>query len=192
MSNRNHSVCQRSRSFTKRHVHFIFSFAFTFSFWPTDIKENIFYGSNKEILIKLIDMVNDVSVQDVSIANRKCRFSWERDILAYPTIYDHYSYSACFVECSMGVQVEFCNCTHHLMPKRNNGNAKICDIDGLICLTNNFGWCHFSFSMLKSKFNMIIHATENMYFLFYKKNHDSRKNKCGKTELRVFGVMRGT
>lgn len=104
----------------------------------SDIKEDIFYGSKKEIIIKVTDMVNDASVQDVSISNRKCRFPWERDKIPYPQLYKHYSYSTCSIECSMHIQHELCNCSHHLMPNCSN-DANICDIDGLICLTNNFG-----------------------------------------------------
>lgn len=109
----------------------------------SDIKEDIFYGTEKELIIKVIDMVNDASIQDASISNRKCRFPWERNTDgSYPMLYDQYSYSTCFIECSMEIQLELCNCTHHLMPKFLNA-ANTCDIDGLICLTNNFGEMSF-------------------------------------------------
>lgn len=105
------------------------------------ISEDIFYGSEKEIIFKVIDVVNDATVQDASICNRNCRFAWERkDELKqrYPMLYNQYSHSTCAIECSMDIQRELCNCSHHLMP-HSNGDAKTCDIDGLICLTNNFG-----------------------------------------------------
>lgn len=104
----------------------------------SSLKENIFYGSTKEILIKVTEMVNDVGVQDVSINNRECRFPWEKEGIVYPRLYDDYSHSTCVIECLMRAQISFCNCTHHLMPKKVQ-DATICDIDGLICLTNNFG-----------------------------------------------------
>lgn len=111
----------------------------------SDIKEDIFYGSEKEIIIKVIDMVNDASVQEASIFSRKCRFAWERhgndndDKTVHSMLYNQYSHSTCGIECSMDIQLELCNCSHHLMPYSSDGNTKTCDIDGLICLTNNFG-----------------------------------------------------
>ncbi|XP_055325494.1 sodium channel protein Nach-like [Sitodiplosis mosellana] len=106
----------------------------------SDIKEEIFYGSDKEIIIKVIDMVNDASVQESSISKRNCRFPWERNEATqlYPMLYNQYSHSTCIIECSLKIQLELCNCSHHLMPYSNN-DTKMCDIDGLICLTNNFG-----------------------------------------------------
>lgn len=105
----------------------------------SDLKENIYYGSKKEIIIKVIDMVNDNSVKDIAVENRKCRFSWERVNIPYPLLYNQYSYSTCSIECLMDIQLELCNCTHHLMPKRLNEMNIVCDIEGLVCLTNNFG-----------------------------------------------------
>lgn len=104
----------------------------------SDIKEDIFYGSDIEIIFKVTDMVNDVSVQDVPISNRKCRFPWERDKHTSPMLYQQYSHSTCAIECVTNIQLELCNCTHHLMPKHSK-DANACDVDGLICLTNNFG-----------------------------------------------------
>lgn len=104
----------------------------------SEFKEDIFYGSEKEIIFKVTDMVNDAGVQDVPISHRKCRFTWEHDKALYPMLYKHYSYSTCATECTMEIQLELCNCTHHLMPKYIK-EANTCDIDGLICLTNNFG-----------------------------------------------------
>lgn len=109
----------------------------------SDIKEDIFFGSDKEIILKVTDMVNDVSVQDVPISNRKCRFPWERDKDTFPMLYNQYSHSTCAIECSMNIQLELCNCTQHLMLKFGN-DANTCDVDGLICLTNNFGKAIFN------------------------------------------------
>lgn len=108
---------------------------------PHSVGENVFYGSNKEIIVSVKDIVNDPSVKDISIANRKCRFPSERENL-YTKIYEHYSHSTCTVECSMDIQIKLCNCSHHSMPRpRRADNVNICDIEGLICLTNNFGKC---------------------------------------------------
>lgn len=102
------------------------------------IRESIFYGSKNEIVLKVTEMVNDLNVQDVSIKNRKCRFPWERNGIPYPILYHEYSYSSCRIECLMSIQLEICNCTHHLMPQSLHKGV-ICDVDGLICLTNNSG-----------------------------------------------------
>lgn len=84
-----------------------------------DIKENVFYGSYKEIFISVTEMVNDQSVKDISINYRKCRFPWELNNLNDLHYYKYYSHSTCTVECSMNIQLRLCNCTHHLMPKSN-------------------------------------------------------------------------
>lgn len=123
-----------------------------------DIKEDVFYGTEKEIVFKVTEMVNDHSVQDVPIEYRKCRFTWERPDARVESIFEYYSHSTCIIECLMKFQVGYCNCTHHLMPQTNgmnypmsglpsayssihsfSANIKICDFEGLICLTNNFG-----------------------------------------------------
>lgn len=85
-----------------------------------DIKENIFYGTDKEIILKITEIVNDHSVKDVAINYRKCRFSWELDNQNFESIYNYYSHSTCSVECTMNIQKQFCNCTHHLMPRRKS------------------------------------------------------------------------
>ncbi|XP_031633402.1 sodium channel protein Nach-like [Contarinia nasturtii] len=134
----------------------------------SDIKEDIFYGTEKELVLKVIDMVNDASIQDASITNRKCRFPWETRECTnipshqYPMLYSQYSYSTCSVECSMEIQIELCNCTHHLMPKRLNA-ANTCDIDGLICLTNNFG----KINSKKKDCNCLASCDEPEYSVLY-------------------------
>lgn len=84
------------------------------------IKENVYYGSVKEVILSVTEMVNDGSVEDISIQNRRCRFPWELPESPIPHHYNYYSHSTCMVECSIAIQVKYCNCTHHLMP-RNNG-----------------------------------------------------------------------
>lgn len=84
-----------------------------------DIKEDVFYGTKKEIVFKVTEMVNDQGVRHVPIEYRKCRFTWERIDASVESIYEFYSHSTCTVECLMKFQVEFCNCTHHLMPQTN-------------------------------------------------------------------------
>ncbi|XP_024214300.1 sodium channel protein Nach isoform X2 [Halyomorpha halys] len=48
-----------------------------------------------------------------------------------------YSYSACVVECRRKEQLRICNCTSHLMP--NSRREERCDINGILCLNNNYG-----------------------------------------------------
>lgn len=126
-----------------------------------DIKENVFFGAIKELIVKVTEIVNDNSVQDVGIQYRKCRFSFERLTRQFESPYDFYSHSTCAVDCAIEIQLQFCNCTHHLMPRKSSkvftfillilfgnkcfhylfwlDNIKVCDFHGLICLTNNFG-----------------------------------------------------
>lgn len=87
-----------------------------------EIKENIFYGSEKEIIVKVTEIVNDESVQDVAISDRKCRFASERppSALVRLPLYDHYSHSTCAIECAFKIQLECCDCIHHLMPRRTS------------------------------------------------------------------------
>lgn len=84
------------------------------------IKENVYYGSVKEVILSVTEMVNDGSVEDITIEHRRCRFPWELPTSSIAQHYSYYSHSTCMVECSIRIQMEFCNCTHHLMP-RNNG-----------------------------------------------------------------------
>lgn len=69
----------------------------------------------------------------IPISQRRCRFSWENDLDA---VYDLYSFSTCQTNCYNKAQVNFCNCTHHLMPR--NPRFPVCDFNGLICLTEHF------------------------------------------------------
>lgn len=84
------------------------------------IKETVYYGSVKEVILSITEMVNDASVEDIKIQNRRCRFPWELPITQIPHHYNYYSHSTCMTECSIAIQIKYCNCTHHLMP-RNSG-----------------------------------------------------------------------
>lgn len=86
-----------------------------------DIKENVLYGSLKEIVISIMEMDNAPAAVDVPISVRSCRFYWELNILGDDALYDYYSYSTCTVECARLAQIKHCNCTHHLMPINKNG-----------------------------------------------------------------------
>ncbi|EFA08448.1 sodium channel protein Nach [Tribolium castaneum] len=82
------------------------------------------------LAVKEID--NQPEVKDVSIRQRKCRFSDESDL----NVYRYYSYSACCVQCRKDAQLKICNCAHHLMPNTPPKNK--CNITGLYCLSKHY------------------------------------------------------
>lgn len=87
-----------------------------------DIKEKVLYGSVKEIIISVIEMVNDPTTIDVSINHRKCRFPWELDKNVRPTsVFNFYDHSICMIKCAEDIQRKYCNCIHHLMPIEGEG-----------------------------------------------------------------------
>ncbi|KAJ6643000.1 Degenerin del-1 [Pseudolycoriella hygida] len=83
-----------------------------------DIKEKVLYGSVKEIIISVIEMVNDPTTIDVSINHRKCRFPWEMedDDGQLKSFYKFYDHSICMLKCAEDIQRKYCDCIHHLMP----------------------------------------------------------------------------
>ncbi|XP_014294534.1 sodium channel protein Nach isoform X1 [Halyomorpha halys] len=87
----------------------------------------------KQYRISIIDIENGADVRDLSVHQRKCRFPDEN----YLESSYKYSYSACVVECRRKEQLRICNCTSHLMP--NSRREERCDINGILCLNNNYG-----------------------------------------------------
>ncbi|EDS42153.1 amiloride-sensitive sodium channel [Culex quinquefasciatus] len=113
-------------------------YAVPFAYTDRVLKETVLWGMHKEIIVKVVEMENGASLGEVPIARRNCRFPWE--VMDSGTqVYASYSFSSCAVECFMASQVEFCNCSHHLMPKRLNvrSGENICNFDGLTCLTEH-------------------------------------------------------
>ncbi|RZC35102.1 degenerin del-1 [Asbolus verrucosus] len=92
------------------------------------VTPRIYY--HRFLAIKEIE--NQPEVRDVSVRQRKCRFSDETDLDVYP----HYSYSACCVQCRKDAQIRTCDCAHHLMP--NLLSQKQCNITGLYCLSKHY------------------------------------------------------
>lgn len=87
-----------------------------------DIKEKVLYGSVKEIIISVIEMVNDRTTADVSISHRQCRFPWEVVQDDGPkSVFKFYDYSICMIKCAEDIQRKYCNCIHHLMPTEGEG-----------------------------------------------------------------------
>lgn len=117
-----------------------------------DIKETILYGSVKTIIVALIEMSNEPAVANIHRQRRRCRFPWEGraddDGDADGRFYRYYSPSTCSVECASRAQMRLCNCTHHLMPMPRKGRErpddKVCDLLGLLCLTENVCECLIS------------------------------------------------
>ncbi|KAG5670156.1 hypothetical protein PVAND_000437 [Polypedilum vanderplanki] len=106
-----------------------------FAYGERDLKDTILWGSTKEIVIKVTEIINDDTVHTIPISQRRCRFSHENEPNA---LYDLYSFSTCQTNCYNLAQVKLCNCTHHLMPRNPRLNIKECDFKGLICLTEHF------------------------------------------------------
>jgi Amiloride-sensitive sodium channel len=87
-----------------------------FFFEDREYKETIFWGSSKEIIVKVVEIENDPSIKNFDIESRKCRFPQEKR----PTdLYNVYSYSTCSTECMIMAQMAHCQCTHHLMPQHD-------------------------------------------------------------------------
>ncbi|KAL3270747.1 hypothetical protein HHI36_021272 [Cryptolaemus montrouzieri] len=82
--------------------------------------------------IAIREIENQPEVKDVSVEQRKCKFTYENDL----GIYRHYSYSACCVHCRKNAQLKVCGCVHHLMP--NVPKEFFCDINGLYCLNKYY------------------------------------------------------
>ncbi|XP_058448784.1 sodium channel protein Nach-like isoform X2 [Malaya genurostris] len=111
--------------------------AVPYAYTDQTLRETVLWGTNKEIVFKVIEMENTDNVLHIPISRRDCRFPWE--ILDESTqLYNSYSYSSCAVECFVTAQMKFCNCSHHLMPtSKPNIPTEVCSYQGLICLTEN-------------------------------------------------------
>lgn len=178
-----------------------------------DIAAEVFYGTRKEIIFKIVEMVNDQNVENVPIEYRKCRFTWERVTADVASIYEYYGHSTCTVECLMQFQRKFCNCTQHPLTQQNETP---CDVNGFICLTKNFGkFFHFSFiernkwiwsiwSLHRPTSRLTCGFIFNFYFCdFYSRifttdghtmytngRNENRKNRFVAKELRLFVIVR--
>lgn len=106
-----------------------------YAFAERDLRDTILWGSTKDIVIKVTEIINDDTVSKLSMSQRRCRFSWEKEPVS---VYPLYSFSNCQTNCYNRAQMSFCNCTHHLMPRLASLNNPECDFKGLVCLTDNF------------------------------------------------------
>lgn len=98
------------------------------------IRETVLLGHDKELILNVIEVHNDESVQDLSMEQRRCRFADEH-VPDRQGIYEFYSYSSCVVECTVLLQLANCNCTSHFMAVPGRNSLPVCDYRGLICLT---------------------------------------------------------
>lgn len=98
------------------------------------IRETVLLGHDKELVLNVIEVHNDESVQDLSMEQRRCRFADEH-VPDRQGIYEFYSYSSCVVECTVLLQLANCNCTSHFMAIPGRNSLPVCDYRGLICLT---------------------------------------------------------
>lgn len=137
-----------------------------FLYGERDLKDTILWGSTKDIVIKVTEIVNDETVVTIPISQRRCRFPWEWE----PNhVYDLYSFSTCQTSCYNTAQVDFCNCTHHLMPRSERLNIPICDFKGLVCLTENFMKIS---EIRKTCTNCISSCEEYEYRIIYNSNEE--------------------
>lgn len=104
-------------------------------FWNMEYDRRITVpvGSEAHMIFSIVEIVNEPEVSMTSPEVRRCRFSDEvpPEFLSYK----FYSYSVCITECRFAAQLALCNCTHHLSPPEYKD--RICDIEGLKCLTRN-------------------------------------------------------
>ena len=76
-----------------------------FAYADRELRDTILWGSTKEIVLKITEIINDPVVKDVPISLRRCRFSSE---LLDNSIYDIYSFSTCLTNCYHHAQVKYC------------------------------------------------------------------------------------
>lgn len=83
-------------------------------------------------MISVKNIENDPLTREVSVEQRNCRYS-DENIL---DVHNHYSYSACSVQCRKNKQLRVCNCTSHLMPHVPIWTH--CNVEGLRCLNDHY------------------------------------------------------
>ncbi|XP_066902904.1 sodium channel protein Nach [Halyomorpha halys] len=98
---------------------------------PHEEKAVLNWGTVYSMSFQVNEIDNDAALSEVSVEQRNCRFPLEN----FLNLYDYYSYSTCVVNCRAKAQIDFCNCTHHFIPFQEG--VKMCNIDGLTCLTDN-------------------------------------------------------
>lgn len=100
-----------------------------------DKRDDVLLGDKYVKRFRVVEIDNDKEVSSLSVEKRGCRFPMETP--SDLKVHKLYSYSACVVQCHADAHMRLCNCTHHLMP--NTPKNMHCDIQGLKCLTDNYG-----------------------------------------------------
>ncbi|KAF6200687.1 hypothetical protein GE061_005131 [Apolygus lucorum] len=96
---------------------------------PQEEKVILNWGVVFDMVLHVVEIENDPSLNEVSVRQRNCRFPDENILQTH----NYYSYSACVVDCRIKFGIKMCNCTHHHMPELHG--VKTCGIEGLACLT---------------------------------------------------------
>lgn len=87
-----------------------------FLFSEGTLRETVLLGTIKEIIINVMELYNDVSIERLEPERRRCRFSKELTEHGKRLgLYESYSYSTCIVECMLSIQMMHCNCTSHML-----------------------------------------------------------------------------
>ncbi|XP_075978138.1 sodium channel protein Nach-like [Anticarsia gemmatalis] len=93
--------------------------------------------------ITIRNIENDAGARLISPEKRKCRYTDEN----FLQVYNHYSYTACTVQCRKDAQLRLCNCTNYFMP--NVPEHLKCNVSGIICLNSHV----HQLSVLKAKWS---------------------------------------
>ncbi|XP_058127139.1 sodium channel protein Nach-like [Anopheles ziemanni] len=144
-------------------------FSVPHAFVDRALRETVLWGMRKEIAVRVIETENKDTVQELPIWRRSCRFPWEVVGGAHQ-LYRHYSFSTCSLECFRRTQLEYCNCTHHLMPLAINPpaagevNTPVCSFEGLACLTEH----SVEIAQARKQCPCLSSCVEPEYFVVYK------------------------
>ncbi|XP_058063823.1 sodium channel protein Nach-like [Anopheles bellator] len=134
------------------------------------LRETVLWGMRKEIVVRTIEMQNRESVHDLPIERRNCRFPSE--IADHDgQLYSFYSFSSCAVECFARTQRDYCNCTHHLMPRplhHETPPSSICSFEGLACLTEH----SVEIAHARKQCPCLSSCVEPEYFVVHKTEND--------------------
>uniref|UniRef100_A0A1I8NTF7 Uncharacterized protein n=1 Tax=Stomoxys calcitrans TaxID=35570 RepID=A0A1I8NTF7_STOCA len=158
------------------------------------IRETVLQGWNKEIIITAMEVYNHQSLSTIDMDERKCRFFTERtDLGSYLELYSFYSFSTCIVECAFSIHLKFCNCSNHFLAKEGSAHYRMCDYEGLMCLTDYYydileerRQCDCMSPCEEPEYNIIFNSAEwNM-----KRKSDLTKIRVGLAELPTLRYVR--
>lgn len=80
------------------------------------IKETVLLGSNKEMVLNVMELFNHANLYKINYNERRCRFLHElTDLGRRLRLYEFYSFSTCIVECIFATHLRLCNCSDHFL-----------------------------------------------------------------------------